>query len=92
MTITEARASLREAVDSVTAGEEITITRHGAAVAVIVRPDVLRAGRAEQGFEDAQHIEEFLAAAARAPLVRSSSARERSEELVADVRADRDRR
>src|ERR1700744_3692540 len=41
MTVSEARAALPEVLNRVEAGEEVTITRHGRAVAVIVRPDVL---------------------------------------------------
>jgi antitoxin (DNA-binding transcriptional repressor) of toxin-antitoxin stability system len=41
MTISEARAALPEVVNRVTAGEEITITRHGQPAAVVVRPDVI---------------------------------------------------
>jgi antitoxin (DNA-binding transcriptional repressor) of toxin-antitoxin stability system len=41
MTISEARAVLPEVVSRVAAGEEITITRHGKAAAVVVRPDVV---------------------------------------------------
>lgn len=93
MTISEARASFREAVDRVLAGDEITITRHGEVVAVIVRPDALRARRAEQAFREASRLEELLATAAQAPLARASgTTSQRVEELVADVRADRDRR
>lgn len=46
MTISEARAALPEVVSRVAEGEEITITRHGRAAAVVVRPDVVwaRAG------------------------------------------------
>ena len=41
MTISEARAALPEVLNRVTAGEEITITRHGRPVAVVVRPDIV---------------------------------------------------
>jgi len=43
----EARAALPEILDRVLAGEEVTITRHGQAVAVVVRPDALSARRAD---------------------------------------------
>jgi antitoxin (DNA-binding transcriptional repressor) of toxin-antitoxin stability system len=42
ITISQARAVLPELLRRVEEGEEITITRHGQAVAVLVRPDVLR--------------------------------------------------
>ena len=41
MTVSEARAALPEVLNRVADGEEITITRHGHPVAVIVRPDAL---------------------------------------------------
>lgn len=41
MTISEARAALPEVLDRVAEGEEVTITRHGRPVAVVVRPDVV---------------------------------------------------
>ena len=41
MTISEARAALPEVLNRVAGGEEITITRHGRPVAVVVRPDIV---------------------------------------------------
>lgn len=41
MTISEARAALPEVVNRAADGEEITITRHGEAVAIMVGPDVV---------------------------------------------------
>jgi antitoxin (DNA-binding transcriptional repressor) of toxin-antitoxin stability system len=41
MTISEARAALPEVVSRVAEGEEVTITRHGLAAAVVVRPDII---------------------------------------------------
>jgi nucleotide-binding universal stress UspA family protein len=41
LTISEARAALPEVVTRAAEGEEITITRHGAPVAVMVRPDIV---------------------------------------------------
>jgi antitoxin (DNA-binding transcriptional repressor) of toxin-antitoxin stability system len=49
MTVSEARAALPELLDRVLAGEEVTITRHGRPVAVVVRPDSLRVRRADRG-------------------------------------------
>ena len=46
MSVTEARAALPDVPDRVIAGEEVTITRHGQPVAVIVRPETMRARRA----------------------------------------------
>jgi prevent-host-death family protein len=41
LTVTEAQANLSEVLDRVERGEEITITRHGRAVAVVLQPDAL---------------------------------------------------
>jgi antitoxin (DNA-binding transcriptional repressor) of toxin-antitoxin stability system len=41
MTLSEARAALPEVLTRVAQGEEITITRHGRPVAVVVRPDII---------------------------------------------------
>jgi antitoxin (DNA-binding transcriptional repressor) of toxin-antitoxin stability system len=90
---TEARACLPELLDRVQAGEEVTITRHGRAVAVLVRPDVLRARRAERALEAAATIRQQLADARRRPLSAEGGIGEaRAEELIAEVRADRDGR
>jgi antitoxin (DNA-binding transcriptional repressor) of toxin-antitoxin stability system len=93
MTITEARASLPELIDRVEDGEEITITRHGRAVALVVRPEALALGRAETVFANADRVHELLAAARGA--ARSTSAGlsvERAEELVREIRAGREAR
>jgi prevent-host-death family protein len=47
MTVSEARAALPQILDRILAGEEVTLTRHGQPVAVVVRPDTLRARRAD---------------------------------------------
>ena len=44
MTMTEARAKLPQVLDRVAAGEEITITRRGKPVAVVMRPDIVQGG------------------------------------------------
>jgi Antitoxin Phd_YefM, type II toxin-antitoxin system len=41
MTVSEARAALPEVLTRVAQGEEITITRYGRPIAVVVRPDVV---------------------------------------------------
>jgi antitoxin (DNA-binding transcriptional repressor) of toxin-antitoxin stability system len=41
MTVSEARAALPEVMTRVAQGEEITITRYGRPIAVVVRPDVI---------------------------------------------------
>jgi antitoxin (DNA-binding transcriptional repressor) of toxin-antitoxin stability system len=41
MTVSEARAALPEVLTRVAQGEEVTITRYGRPIAVVVRPDVV---------------------------------------------------
>jgi antitoxin (DNA-binding transcriptional repressor) of toxin-antitoxin stability system len=90
LTVSQARASLPELLTRVEEGEEVTITRHGRAVAVLVRPDVLRA-RAHVVIEDALRIHELLAGAAAAALPSEQGlTEERAEELIAGIRAGRD--
>ena len=93
MTATEARAALPELLDRVLAGEEVTITRHGRPVAVIVRPDTLRVRRADRAFALAAKVHDALAAGreSRLPLAGGLS-ETRAEELVAEVRAGRESR
>jgi antitoxin (DNA-binding transcriptional repressor) of toxin-antitoxin stability system len=92
LTVSQARASLPELLTRVEEGEEVTITRHGRAVAVLVRPDVLRA-RAHVVIADALRIHELLGIAAASELPAEPGLTEqRAEELIAQIRADRDRR
>jgi antitoxin (DNA-binding transcriptional repressor) of toxin-antitoxin stability system len=93
LTVSEARAALPELLSRVEDGEEITITRHGRAVAVMVRPDVLRARRAERVLADADEIHHLLSSARSMPL-RSGEGltAERADELIADFRTGRQER
>jgi prevent-host-death family protein len=91
LTVSQARATLPELLTRVEAGEEVTITRHGRAVAVLVRPDVLRS-RAEVTIKDAGRLHQLLIGAAHAELPSSSAITpERAEELIRAIRAGRDR-
>lgn len=93
MTVSEARAALPEVLNRVAEGEEITITRHGRAVAVIVRPDIMWSrSRAGDVLEEADRLEEMLKAAAARELSADGPSIEYAEELVAAIRADRDGR
>jgi len=93
MTASEARAALPELLDRVLAGEEVTITRHGRPVAVVVRPDTLRVRRADRAFAIAAGVHDALKAGreSRLPLAGGLS-ETRAEELVVEVRASRDSR
>ena len=93
MTVSEARAALPELLSRVEEGEEVTITRHGRAVAVLVRPDMLRSRRAGAALEDAARIHELLTRAAVAPVPKGPGlTAQRAEELIAGIRAGRDAR
>lgn len=91
LTVTEARATLPGLLDRVDAGEEITITRHGRPVAVVVRPDRLKVRRDTTLRTEAKAIGELLDVGRRTAIsdTRGLSA-EAAEDLVAEVRRDRD--
>jgi antitoxin (DNA-binding transcriptional repressor) of toxin-antitoxin stability system len=92
MTVSEARASLPELLTRVEAGEEVTITRHGRPVAVLVRPDVLRSRAAIVIEEAAQLHKELMAAADEELSVEPGLTPEWAEELISEIRAGRDSR
>jgi antitoxin (DNA-binding transcriptional repressor) of toxin-antitoxin stability system len=92
MTASEGRAALPELLNRVLAGEEVTITRHGQPVAVVVRPDVLRVRRSEAALTPAAEVTALLSRAPRPAARRPKgglSAR-RARELTGEMRADRD--
>jgi prevent-host-death family protein len=92
ISITEARASLPELVDRVAAGEEVTLTRHGNPVAVLIRPDALRSRRADLAFARAASIGGDLERARLESLDEGPGLTEpQAEALIAQIRADRDR-
>lgn len=93
MNVSEARAALPDLLSRVEDGEEVTITRHGRPVAVLVRPDALRARRAQAALDGAEAIHQILAAAASgAPPEGAGLTEARAEELIAEIRAGRDAR
>jgi antitoxin (DNA-binding transcriptional repressor) of toxin-antitoxin stability system len=90
LTISQARASLPDLLTRVERGEEITITRHGRAVAVLIRPDVLRAHVVT---EDSVRVNELVSAAADSGLsLQTGLTLERAEQLISAIRADREHR
>lgn len=92
MTVSQARAALPELLTRVEDGEEVTITRHGRAVAVLVRPDSLRS-RSRAALQDAERVHELLAEAAATALpVQPGLTAQRAEELISQIRAGRDSR
>lgn len=93
VSVSEARAALPEILDRVLAGEEVTITRHGREVAVLVRPDAIRVRRADQALSEAERLRDLLDRGRRAPLADAPVvSAERAEELVAEVAASRSAR
>lgn len=91
LSISAVRAALPAVLDRVAAGEEVTITRHGHPIAVIVRPDALRSRRADQAFAAAADVAKLLRDERqdRLPAAIGLSTG-RADELVAAVRAGRD--
>lgn len=91
MTSSEARAALPELLDRVLAGDEVTITRHGKAVAVVVRPDALRRRRADAALASAERLRALLVAGRRTSITAAGLTQARAEELIAEVNAGRAR-
>ena len=91
MTVSEARASLPALLDRVEAGEEVTITRHGKPVAVLLAPQALRARSRSRAFEMAAQLRTDLEAARKRPLdIGEGLDPEYADWLIAKIRADRD--
>jgi prevent-host-death family protein len=88
----EARAALPEILDRVDRGEEAIITRHGRPVAVVVRPDGLRARLAENLINEAAKLRERIDAARHASQAEDAISRRRAQALADVVRANRDSR
>jgi prevent-host-death family protein len=90
MTVSQARAALPQILQRVLAGDEVTITRHGEPVAVVVRPDTLRVRRAGERMGEADRVRDLIASGGRAKLRRRPTLTERqAEALLAEVQAAR---
>jgi len=89
ITVSAARQTLPQQLDRVEAGEEVSITRHGRVIAVLVRPDVLKARRADKALSEADRIASLLDSARSDPLPRPAISPERAEELIEAVRDGR---
>jgi antitoxin (DNA-binding transcriptional repressor) of toxin-antitoxin stability system len=90
MSASEARAALPDLLSRVEGGEEVTITRHGRPVAVLVRPDALVVRRARAALDGAERIHQLLAAAGSATPGNTGLTEARAEELIAEIRTGRD--
>jgi prevent-host-death family protein len=92
ITVSKARAALPQILERVHAGEEVTITRHGEPVAVVVRPDTLRARRAGERLSDAERVRDLVAGGRQAKLrSRPALSQRQADALLADVQASRSR-
>ena len=87
----EARQTLPAQLDRVERGDEVEITRHGRVVAVLVRPDTLRARRASDVLASADRVGSLLEAALAESLASPVLSAERAEELANFARDDRHR-
>lgn len=93
MSATDARAALPEILDRVQHGEEITVTRHGQPVAVVVRPDTLRVRRASRASERARQLGSELDLARTKELhERGELTVEQAEAMISEVRTSRRKR
>jgi prevent-host-death family protein len=93
VSVSEARAALPQLLDRVLAGEEVTVTRHGRPVAVLVHPDALRVRRMDPALATAERVRELLDEGRRSPLPQEGAiSLDRAEELLAEVRTSRSTR
>lgn len=92
ISVTNARASWSDIIDRVAAGDEVTITRHGHPVAVVLRPDAVRARRADNAYRQARELRESLERARHEPIPTSGLTVEYAEELIKEIRKGRDAR
>lgn len=90
VTITQARATLPDLIERVLAGEEVTLTRHGVPVVVMVHPNALRARRADRVFAAAAEVREVLERSRLSPLASAPKLDPgRADEMIAELRAHR---
>lgn len=92
VSVSAARASLPRIVERVAAGEEVTLTRHGEPVAVVVRPDTLRARRADRALTAAGQVQELIEQGGSRSLDGPGLDADLADALVAEIRRDRSAR
>ncbi len=84
---------MREMIERVRAGDDVQFTQHGEVVAVLVSPESLRARRARSTTSGGVHdVLRMLREAADAPPAPAALSAEYAEELVGQIRRDRDAR
>jgi prevent-host-death family protein len=91
LNVTDARTHLPALLDRVDQGEEVTITRHGRPVAVLVSPSALRARRADGVLAEAEAIGQLLDEPAAGLVTPPALSPERADELAAGLRDERSR-
>lgn len=90
ISVSEARAALPAIIERVLAGDEVTITRHGVGVAVLVRPDALGVRRADRSLAEAERLRDLLGRGRSTRLGDAPAvSADRADELLADVAAGR---
>lgn len=89
--VTDARSALPEILRLVDAGEDVTLTRHGRAVAVVVRPDSLRGRRATTAIAEGAALGQLLRDLAGRDHPDGELSVSRADEQVLALRADRER-
>jgi prevent-host-death family protein len=87
--VSEARATMPELIGRVLDGEEITLTRHGEDVAVLISPTALRHRRNSDVFAAAERLRQQLDEARNQPLPPPRMSRRRADHLVREIRAER---
>lgn len=93
MTVTEARAELPALLDAVEEGHEVTITRHGKPVAVLISPRRLRRHRLARHDAEVGRLHQMLEDARARPRPMAELppvSRQRADEIVAWIDAGRD--
>jgi prevent-host-death family protein len=91
--VSEARAKLPDLLRFVEDGDEVTITRHGKPIAVVIHPDALKHRRAAEALDNAARVHDLLADAAATALPEARGlTEERAEALIAEIRAGREAR
>ena len=91
ISVSTARQTLPAQLDRVEAGDEVSITRHGRVVAVLVRPDVLKVRRASRAWAEADRIAQLMETARSETSARAVISLDRAEELIDAVRDTRSR-
>lgn len=93
VSVSAARTELSRLIDAVERGEEITLTRHGKPVATLVRPHGQHDPKLDKLYAGVDEIERLFHEARRRPLGSGPGLPPgRADELVAQIRADRDAR